>query len=189
MLANGIGFDPLRAGVARAFFVGDTAAEKAAAIERRMTAQQRIHAISQRPHGSNTASIMAFSDTRETNEEATRSAPGRDLPQAGTPTVRERRIYPAERWRNLETEPAAGRHRDHAEFSERGVVPRRRRGVTPATDRIASVTGEPGGLRQYQLALKSTLRRRHARKASLHGLPLRIRVVARGLFAYRDNGN
>jgi alkanesulfonate monooxygenase SsuD/methylene tetrahydromethanopterin reductase-like flavin-dependent oxidoreductase (luciferase family) len=71
MLANGFGFSPLQVGVARAFFVADTAEEKAAAIERRMTAQKRLHAISQRPDGNNTASIMAFSDTREANEEAT----------------------------------------------------------------------------------------------------------------------
>jgi alkanesulfonate monooxygenase SsuD/methylene tetrahydromethanopterin reductase-like flavin-dependent oxidoreductase (luciferase family) len=71
MLANGFGFDPSQAGAARAFFVADTAEEKSAAIERRMAAQKRLHAISQRPDGNNTASIMAFSDTREANEEAT----------------------------------------------------------------------------------------------------------------------
>ena len=71
MLANGFGFDASQAGVARAFLVADTAEEKAAGIERRMTAQRRLHAISQRPDGKNTASIMAFSDTREANEEAT----------------------------------------------------------------------------------------------------------------------
>jgi alkanesulfonate monooxygenase SsuD/methylene tetrahydromethanopterin reductase-like flavin-dependent oxidoreductase (luciferase family) len=71
MLANGFGFDPSQAGVARACFVADTAGEKSAAIERRMVAQKRLHAISQRPDGNNTASIMAFSDTREANEEAT----------------------------------------------------------------------------------------------------------------------
>ena len=71
MLANGFGFNPLQVGVARAFFVADTAEEKAAAIDRRMTAQKRLHAISQRPDGNNSASIMAFSDTREANEEAT----------------------------------------------------------------------------------------------------------------------
>jgi alkanesulfonate monooxygenase SsuD/methylene tetrahydromethanopterin reductase-like flavin-dependent oxidoreductase (luciferase family) len=71
MLANGFAFDPSQAGVARAFFVADTEEEKSAAIERRMTAQKRLHAISQRPDGNNTASIMAFSDTREANEEAT----------------------------------------------------------------------------------------------------------------------
>jgi alkanesulfonate monooxygenase SsuD/methylene tetrahydromethanopterin reductase-like flavin-dependent oxidoreductase (luciferase family) len=71
MLANGFGFDPTQVGVARAFFVTDTAEEKAAAIERRMSGQRRMHAISQRPDGNNNASIMAFSDTREANEEAT----------------------------------------------------------------------------------------------------------------------
>jgi alkanesulfonate monooxygenase SsuD/methylene tetrahydromethanopterin reductase-like flavin-dependent oxidoreductase (luciferase family) len=71
MLANGHDFDPSRVGVSRAFFVADTVEEKAAAIDRRMTAQRRLHAISQRPDGNNTASIMAFSDTREANEEAT----------------------------------------------------------------------------------------------------------------------
>jgi alkanesulfonate monooxygenase SsuD/methylene tetrahydromethanopterin reductase-like flavin-dependent oxidoreductase (luciferase family) len=70
MLASGFGFDPSQAGVARAFFVADTAEEKAAAVERRMTAQRRLHAISQRPDGNNTASIMAFSDTREASEES-----------------------------------------------------------------------------------------------------------------------
>jgi alkanesulfonate monooxygenase SsuD/methylene tetrahydromethanopterin reductase-like flavin-dependent oxidoreductase (luciferase family) len=70
MLANGFGFDPLQVGVARAFFVADTEEEKAAAVERRMTAQRRLHAISQRPDGNNTASIMAFSDTREASEES-----------------------------------------------------------------------------------------------------------------------
>jgi alkanesulfonate monooxygenase SsuD/methylene tetrahydromethanopterin reductase-like flavin-dependent oxidoreductase (luciferase family) len=70
MQANGFGFDPSRVGVARAFFVADTAEEKAAAVERRITAQRRLHAISQRPDGNNTASIMAFSDTREASEES-----------------------------------------------------------------------------------------------------------------------
>jgi alkanesulfonate monooxygenase SsuD/methylene tetrahydromethanopterin reductase-like flavin-dependent oxidoreductase (luciferase family) len=70
MLANGFAFDPAQVGVARAFFVADTAEEKAAAVERRMTGQRRLHAISQRPDGNNTASIMAFSDTREASEES-----------------------------------------------------------------------------------------------------------------------
>jgi alkanesulfonate monooxygenase SsuD/methylene tetrahydromethanopterin reductase-like flavin-dependent oxidoreductase (luciferase family) len=70
MLANGFGFDPSQVGVARAFFVADTQEEKAAAVERRMVGQRRLHAISQRPDGNNTASIMAFSDTREASEES-----------------------------------------------------------------------------------------------------------------------
>ena len=71
MIENGFGFNPHQVGVARAFFVADTQAEKDAAIERRMAAQRRLHDISQRPDQNNTASIMAFSDTREANEEAT----------------------------------------------------------------------------------------------------------------------
>ena len=70
MIANGFGFDPHQVGVARAFFVADSEAEKSAAIERRMAAQKRLHDISQRPDQHNTASIMAFSDTREASEES-----------------------------------------------------------------------------------------------------------------------
>jgi alkanesulfonate monooxygenase SsuD/methylene tetrahydromethanopterin reductase-like flavin-dependent oxidoreductase (luciferase family) len=71
MIEYGHGFEPHQAGVARAFFVANSQAEKDAAIERRMAAQRRLHDISQIPGGNNTASIMAFSDTREANEEAT----------------------------------------------------------------------------------------------------------------------
>jgi alkanesulfonate monooxygenase SsuD/methylene tetrahydromethanopterin reductase-like flavin-dependent oxidoreductase (luciferase family) len=71
MIENGFGFNPHQVGVARAFFVANSRAEKDAAIERRMAAQKRLHDISQRPDQNNTASIMAFSDTREANEEAT----------------------------------------------------------------------------------------------------------------------
>jgi alkanesulfonate monooxygenase SsuD/methylene tetrahydromethanopterin reductase-like flavin-dependent oxidoreductase (luciferase family) len=70
ILANGFSFHPSQVGVARAFFIADTPEEKNAAVERRMTAQRRLHAISQRPDGNNTASIMAFSDTREASEES-----------------------------------------------------------------------------------------------------------------------
>jgi len=70
MIANGFGFDPHQVGVARAFFVADTQAEKEAALDRRLTAQRRLHAISQTPDNNNKASIMAFSDTREASEES-----------------------------------------------------------------------------------------------------------------------
>jgi len=70
MIANGHGFDPHQVGVARAFFVADTEAEKQAAIDRRLAAQRRLQGISQRPDGNNTASIMAFADTREASEES-----------------------------------------------------------------------------------------------------------------------
>src|SRR6185312_9606961 len=70
MIANGFGFDPHQVGVARVFFVADTQAEKEAALDRRLTAQRRLHAISQTPDNNNKASIMAFSDTREASEES-----------------------------------------------------------------------------------------------------------------------
>lgn len=70
MLANGFGFQPSQVGVARAFYVARDDADKEAAVDRRVAAQRRLHAISQRPDGNNTASIMAFSDTREASEES-----------------------------------------------------------------------------------------------------------------------
>ena len=70
MIANGFGFDASQVGVARAFFVARDEAEKEAAVDRRVAAQRRLHGISQRPDGNNTASIMAFSDTREASEES-----------------------------------------------------------------------------------------------------------------------
>lgn len=70
MIANGFGFHPRQVGVARAFFVARSDAEKEAALDRRLAAQRRLHGISQRPDGNNTASIMAFADTREASEES-----------------------------------------------------------------------------------------------------------------------
>jgi alkanesulfonate monooxygenase SsuD/methylene tetrahydromethanopterin reductase-like flavin-dependent oxidoreductase (luciferase family) len=63
-------FDPMEIGVARAFYVAKDEADKEAALERRLAAQRRLTAISQRPDGSNKASILAFSDTREASEES-----------------------------------------------------------------------------------------------------------------------
>lgn len=71
MAEYGHAFHPHQVGVARAFYVAKDAADKDAALERRMAGTRRMHAISQRPDGKNTASIMAFSDTKEANEEAT----------------------------------------------------------------------------------------------------------------------
>ncbi|HYZ21272.1 MAG TPA: LLM class flavin-dependent oxidoreductase [Rhodopila sp.] len=68
MAANG--FEPMRVGVARAFYVARDEADKQAAVDRRLAGQRRMHAISQRPDGNNTSSIMAFSDTREASEES-----------------------------------------------------------------------------------------------------------------------
>jgi alkanesulfonate monooxygenase SsuD/methylene tetrahydromethanopterin reductase-like flavin-dependent oxidoreductase (luciferase family) len=69
-MTNRCSFDAYRVGVARTLFVARNAAEKQAALDRRIAGQRRLHAISQRPDGNNTASIMAFSDTREAIEES-----------------------------------------------------------------------------------------------------------------------
>jgi alkanesulfonate monooxygenase SsuD/methylene tetrahydromethanopterin reductase-like flavin-dependent oxidoreductase (luciferase family) len=66
----GHAFDPSNVGVARAFFVAKDAADKEAALERRMEAQRRLEAISSAPGTRNQASIMAYSDTREASEES-----------------------------------------------------------------------------------------------------------------------
>ena len=66
----GFTYDPANVGVARAFFVAKDAADKEAALERRMEAQRRLEAISSAPGTKNTASIMAYSDTREASEES-----------------------------------------------------------------------------------------------------------------------
>jgi alkanesulfonate monooxygenase SsuD/methylene tetrahydromethanopterin reductase-like flavin-dependent oxidoreductase (luciferase family) len=63
-------FDPMEVAVARAFYVAIDDADRAAALERRLVAQRRMTAISQRPDGNNKSSILAFSDTREASEES-----------------------------------------------------------------------------------------------------------------------
>jgi alkanesulfonate monooxygenase SsuD/methylene tetrahydromethanopterin reductase-like flavin-dependent oxidoreductase (luciferase family) len=63
-------FNPADVAVARAFYVAKDEADKQEALERRLAAQRRLTAISQRPDGANKASIMAFSDTREASEES-----------------------------------------------------------------------------------------------------------------------
>ncbi|MBV9249696.1 MAG: LLM class flavin-dependent oxidoreductase [Acetobacteraceae bacterium] len=68
MERHGFDYHPSKAGVARAFYVARDTADKEAALERRLAAQRRLTAISQRPDGQNTASIMAFSDTRAASE-------------------------------------------------------------------------------------------------------------------------
>src|SRR5580704_9089514 len=67
---HGFAFDPINVGVARAFYVAKDAADKEAALERRMEAQRRLEAISSAPGVKNTASIMTYSDTREASEES-----------------------------------------------------------------------------------------------------------------------
>jgi alkanesulfonate monooxygenase SsuD/methylene tetrahydromethanopterin reductase-like flavin-dependent oxidoreductase (luciferase family) len=63
-------FDPANVGVARAFYVAKDAADKDAALERRIEAQRRLASVSSAPGVKNTASIMAYSDTREASEES-----------------------------------------------------------------------------------------------------------------------
>ncbi len=63
-------FDPTEVGVARAFFVAKDEADKQAALERRLEAQRRLAVVSSAPGVKNTASIMAYSDTREASEES-----------------------------------------------------------------------------------------------------------------------
>ena len=68
---RGRAFDPLEVGVARAFYVAKSQADKDAALERRMEAQRRLEAISNAPDGTKSkASIMTYSDTREASEES-----------------------------------------------------------------------------------------------------------------------
>jgi alkanesulfonate monooxygenase SsuD/methylene tetrahydromethanopterin reductase-like flavin-dependent oxidoreductase (luciferase family) len=61
-------FNPMEVAVARGFYVAKDAADKEAAIERRMAAQRRLAASSTAPGKENKASILSFADTREANE-------------------------------------------------------------------------------------------------------------------------
>ncbi len=63
-------FDPMDVAVARAYYVARDEADKQAALERRLEAQRRLAAVSSAPGVKNTASIMAYSDTREASEES-----------------------------------------------------------------------------------------------------------------------
>jgi alkanesulfonate monooxygenase SsuD/methylene tetrahydromethanopterin reductase-like flavin-dependent oxidoreductase (luciferase family) len=67
---RGRAYDPSEVGVARAYFVAKDEADKQAALERRLEAQRRLTSVSSAPGVKNTASIMAYSDTREASEES-----------------------------------------------------------------------------------------------------------------------
>jgi alkanesulfonate monooxygenase SsuD/methylene tetrahydromethanopterin reductase-like flavin-dependent oxidoreductase (luciferase family) len=54
--------------VARGFYVAKDAADKEAALERRIAAQRRLAQSSTAPGKENKASILSFSDTREAND-------------------------------------------------------------------------------------------------------------------------
>jgi alkanesulfonate monooxygenase SsuD/methylene tetrahydromethanopterin reductase-like flavin-dependent oxidoreductase (luciferase family) len=63
-------FDANEVGVARGLYVAKDAADRDAAIERRIAARTRIDNLAQRPDGANKASIMSYDDTTETAMEA-----------------------------------------------------------------------------------------------------------------------
>ncbi len=63
-------FDANEVAVARGLYVAEDAADRDAAIERRMSARTRIDKLAQRPDGANKASIMSYGDTTETAMEA-----------------------------------------------------------------------------------------------------------------------
>ena len=64
-------FDANDVGVARGLYVAKDAADRDAAIERRIAARTRIDNLAQRPDGANKASIMSYDDTTETALEST----------------------------------------------------------------------------------------------------------------------
>lgn len=64
-------FDANEVGVARGLYVAKDAAERDAAIEKRIAARARIDNLAQRPDGANKASIMSYDDTTETALEST----------------------------------------------------------------------------------------------------------------------
>ena len=122
--ARGRVFDPMEVGVARAFYVAKDAADKQAALERRLAAQQRQHALAQTPGGDNKASIMSFADTTGANEDsALYGTPGRDLPEDRGAGEAGRAVPAADRRRGGAGQPAPLRARGDA-----GILGRRERG-------------------------------------------------------------
>ena len=63
-------FEAYEVGVARGLYVARDAADRDAAIEKRIAARTRIDNLAQRPDGANKASIMSYDDTTETAMEA-----------------------------------------------------------------------------------------------------------------------
>jgi alkanesulfonate monooxygenase SsuD/methylene tetrahydromethanopterin reductase-like flavin-dependent oxidoreductase (luciferase family) len=68
--ARGRKFDANEVGVARGLYVAKDAADRDAAIERRMAGRARVDNLAQRPDGANKASMMAYDDSFETTAEA-----------------------------------------------------------------------------------------------------------------------
>ena len=63
-------FDANKVGVARGLYVAKDAADRDAAIEKRINARRRVDNLAQRPDGGNKASIMSYDDTIEATAEA-----------------------------------------------------------------------------------------------------------------------
>ncbi len=70
MLTHGNKFHLGRVGVARAFTVTRDEADKMAALQRRLAAQERLAAVSNDAYGNNTSSIMAYADMRAASAES-----------------------------------------------------------------------------------------------------------------------
>jgi alkanesulfonate monooxygenase SsuD/methylene tetrahydromethanopterin reductase-like flavin-dependent oxidoreductase (luciferase family) len=67
---RGRSFDPMTVAVARAFYVARDAADKASAVERRLSATRRMTSLAQSPAGDNKSSMVSFADTREASEQS-----------------------------------------------------------------------------------------------------------------------
>jgi alkanesulfonate monooxygenase SsuD/methylene tetrahydromethanopterin reductase-like flavin-dependent oxidoreductase (luciferase family) len=63
-------FDPMTVAVARAFYVAKDAADKASAVERRLSATRRMTRLAQSPGGDNRSSMVSFADTHEASEQS-----------------------------------------------------------------------------------------------------------------------
>src|SRR5262249_26978606 len=71
--ASGRRFDPMEVGVARAVYVADNDADKAAAVERRYQGHMRINALARRPEGE-TRTRYILDDEKEARHESAESA-------------------------------------------------------------------------------------------------------------------
>jgi probable F420-dependent oxidoreductase len=68
--AAGRPFDPMEVAVARAVYVAKDAEDRQRALDQRLEAQKRTHALAQSPDGSNKSSMMTFADLRAASDES-----------------------------------------------------------------------------------------------------------------------
>jgi probable F420-dependent oxidoreductase len=68
--AAGRPFDPMEVAVARAVYVAKDAEDRQRALDQRLEAQKRTHALAQSPDGSNKSSMMTFADLRVASDES-----------------------------------------------------------------------------------------------------------------------